>query len=267
MSNIVLQPNSSGTGSITIATPNTNTDRTLNIPDVAGNIVTTGDSATVSPTMLAAGHGGLKSVQVFTSSGTYTKPSGINTIRVTCTGGGGSGGEGKGTYNYNGGGAAGGTAIDIIDASGISTVTVTIGSGGATVTAGNGSAGNAGATSSFGSYCSATGGEGGKQEGGGQPRAQPGTGSGGVINIIGGQGQSQGGGNTVDEARGAIGGASFWGGGGTGACGGRDDLAGLHGEAGRAYGSGGGGGGHSPNTGMGNGGAGKIGIIYIEEYA
>ena len=53
MSNIVLQPNSSGTGSITIATPNTNTDRTLNIPDVAGNLVTTGDSATVSTTMLS----------------------------------------------------------------------------------------------------------------------------------------------------------------------------------------------------------------------
>ena len=33
MSNIVLQPNASGTGNITIATPNTNTDRTLNIPD------------------------------------------------------------------------------------------------------------------------------------------------------------------------------------------------------------------------------------------
>lgn len=54
MSNIVLQPNSSGTGSITIATPNTNTDRTLNIPDVAGNIVTTGDSATVTDAMMHA---------------------------------------------------------------------------------------------------------------------------------------------------------------------------------------------------------------------
>ena len=39
MSNIVLQPNSSGTGSITIATPNTNTDRTLNIPDEAGTLL------------------------------------------------------------------------------------------------------------------------------------------------------------------------------------------------------------------------------------
>ena len=53
MSNIVLQPNASGTGSITITTPNTNTDRTLNIPDVAGNLVTTGDTGTVSMGMLA----------------------------------------------------------------------------------------------------------------------------------------------------------------------------------------------------------------------
>lgn len=55
MSNIVLQPNASGTGNITIATPNTNTDRTLNIPDVAGNFVTTGDTGTISTTMLGTG--------------------------------------------------------------------------------------------------------------------------------------------------------------------------------------------------------------------
>jgi len=60
MSNIVLQPNSSGTGSITIATPNTNTDRTLNIPDVAGDIVTTGDTGTVSDTMLSTPHSYVK---------------------------------------------------------------------------------------------------------------------------------------------------------------------------------------------------------------
>jgi hypothetical protein len=53
MSKIVLQPNASGTGNITITTPNTNTDRTLNIPDVAGNFVTTGDSGTVTSAILA----------------------------------------------------------------------------------------------------------------------------------------------------------------------------------------------------------------------
>ena len=53
MSNIVLQPNASGTGNITIATPNTNTNRTLNIPDVAGNIVTTGDTGSVTAGMVS----------------------------------------------------------------------------------------------------------------------------------------------------------------------------------------------------------------------
>ena len=52
MSNIVLQPNASGTGNITIATPNTNTDRTLNIPDVAGDLVTTGDTGSVTAGMV-----------------------------------------------------------------------------------------------------------------------------------------------------------------------------------------------------------------------
>ena len=68
MSNIVLQPNASGTGNITITTPNTNTDRTLNIPDVAGNLVTTGDSATVTDAMM---HGSLN-----LSAKTLTMPTG-----------------------------------------------------------------------------------------------------------------------------------------------------------------------------------------------
>ena len=36
--------------------------------------------------------GGIKSTQVFTSNGTWTRPSGITKIRVICTGGGGGGG-------------------------------------------------------------------------------------------------------------------------------------------------------------------------------
>ena len=58
MSKIVLQPNASGTGNITITTPNTNTDRTLNIPDVAGNFVTTGDTGTVTQGMIGSGVAG-----------------------------------------------------------------------------------------------------------------------------------------------------------------------------------------------------------------
>jgi len=38
MSKIALTPNASGTGTFTIAAPNTNTDRTLSIPDNSGTI-------------------------------------------------------------------------------------------------------------------------------------------------------------------------------------------------------------------------------------
>src|SRR6056300_1828528 len=55
MSKIAITPNASGTGTINIVAPNTNTDRTLTIPDVTGNVVTTGDSGTVSTTMLGTG--------------------------------------------------------------------------------------------------------------------------------------------------------------------------------------------------------------------
>lgn len=41
MSSIKLSPNASGTGTFTIASPNSNVDRTLNLPDASGTILTT----------------------------------------------------------------------------------------------------------------------------------------------------------------------------------------------------------------------------------
>ena len=52
MSKVVIQGNASGTGDFTIAAPNSNTDRTLTLPDVTGNVVTTGDTSTVTETMI-----------------------------------------------------------------------------------------------------------------------------------------------------------------------------------------------------------------------
>lgn len=75
---------------------------------------------------------GYASMQVFTASGTWTKPSGIRLIEVIVTGG---GNNGINAY----GGLAAGTAIKVIDVSNVSTVAVTIGA--------------AGSVSSFGSYC------------------------------------------------------------------------------------------------------------------
>jgi hypothetical protein len=54
MSKIAITPNASGTGTINIVAPNTNTDRTLTIPDITGNVVTTGDSGSVTGTMIGS---------------------------------------------------------------------------------------------------------------------------------------------------------------------------------------------------------------------
>ena len=45
MSRVVIQGDASGTGDFTIAAPNSNTDRTLTLPDVAGTVLTSGSNA------------------------------------------------------------------------------------------------------------------------------------------------------------------------------------------------------------------------------
>ena len=59
------------------------------------------------------GAGGLRSMQVFNTAGTHTwtKPTGITTIRVFLTGAGGGGGHGNTGQMAGGGGAAGGSAV------------------------------------------------------------------------------------------------------------------------------------------------------------
>lgn len=207
--------------------------------------------------------GGLQSQQVFTSNGTWTKPSGIKKIKVIVTGAGGGGGGGQSTGNGGAGGGAGGTAIEIIDVSSVSTVSVTIGSGGSG--GGNNSSGTGGGTSSFGSYCSASGGYGGttgNQQNNPASTYTRGVGTGGDINITGGDGMASSGGSEDDEPAGSHGGASFWGDGGmSGAPNGSSN-----GGVGQAYGSGGGGGDHNASNGSANGGAGKAGICVVEEY-
>jgi hypothetical protein len=50
MSKIAFQPNASGTGTFTIASPGTNTNRTLTLPDEAGTVLT--NASTISTTQL-----------------------------------------------------------------------------------------------------------------------------------------------------------------------------------------------------------------------
>lgn len=109
---------------------------------------------------------------VFTSNGTWTKPSGLKAAYVFCVGGGGGGGSGArnaaGTNRFGGGGGAGGGtswqyfAADQLGA----TVAVTVGlggTGGAGVTADNtnGAGGTNGGLTSFGTLILALGGGGG----------------------------------------------------------------------------------------------------------
>ena len=71
---------------------------------------------------------GLASVQVFTSSGTWTRPTGITKVMVEVQGAGGGGCKGS---SYHTAGAGGGYARKFLNVSSISTSTITIGAGGA----------------------------------------------------------------------------------------------------------------------------------------
>ena len=175
--------------------------------------------------------GGLQSTQVFTASGTYTKPAGINKIRVFVTGAGASGGMGTANYNAGGGGGAGATAIELIDVSSLSsTVAVTVGTGGTVVTATSTNAVSGGA-SSFGSYCTGGGGiQGANADQSGL--SDGGTATGGDINIRGGDGGCAAGGNSNDERMVASGGSSYWGGGGKGAKPNTSQTGATNGQAG-----------------------------------
>lgn len=117
---------------------------------------------------------GIQGMQVFTGSGTWSRPGGVRYIKVQVQAGAG-GGSGHGE-----GGGAGGYAERFLDVTGISSVSVTIGGGGS----GNyySGVGNDGGTSSFGPYVSAGGGHGANrqnQHSGGVS----GAGSGGNLNL------------------------------------------------------------------------------------
>ena len=64
--------------------------------------------------VVSAGGGGQQSVQVFTASGTWTKPAGLKFAEIICTGGGSGGAGAPGINNCGGSGGGGGTAIKFI---------------------------------------------------------------------------------------------------------------------------------------------------------
>lgn len=125
---------------------------------------------------------------VLTSSQTWTVPLAMQLgyVRpfVKVVGGGGGGARNTGIANGAGGGGGGGVAEELVNLTGVASVDVTVGLGGAGASvAGNN--GVAGGSSGFGAYCSATGGAGGSASGDG---GAGGVGSGGDINYSIGSG-------------------------------------------------------------------------------
>jgi hypothetical protein len=142
---------------------------------VAGPNITMNDS-TVQTTAFIGFNG-----QIFTSSGSFIIPSGVSAMKVTVVGGGGNG-TSTNSATFSGGGGGGGTAIAYLTGltPGVS-VSVTV--GGVT------------GTTSFGAFCSATGGANSgiqntppNSASASTTSAAGGVGTGGALNITGGAG-------------------------------------------------------------------------------
>ncbi|MBU9502813.1 hypothetical protein KTE68_21930 [Burkholderia multivorans] len=209
--------------------------------------------------------GRLLNVRAFYASTTYIPSPGTTAVKVRVQGGGGSGAgavaTGSGQVSLGSGGSAGAYGEGWFT-SGFSGVAITVGNGGAAV---SGGPGNNGQASSFGSLISSPGGLGGISSGAVSPpyavsigTSVPASGTGYMLAPGAAPGLSIAFG--VSGGVGGPGGNSVFGGGG-GAV-----AQGASGAIANAFGAGGGGTMQVQSAGAVTSGAGKIGVVIVEEY-
>ena len=216
----------------------------------------------------ASAAAGLNSMQTFTSSGTWTKPSGITKVIVHVVGAGGGGGGGRTSGSYpNGadGAGAGGLAIKFIDVTSVSTSTITVGA------AGSGGAADSNGTSGGNSIWSdgtdTLTGSGGNYGGAGQGNTSwaGGAATRGTINSRGGGGENGYSDTYGHGGRGGVCANGFGGGPGVGDYNGNSNPT-PNPRIAQGYGHGGAGGNGAGGGGDKVGGAGAAGIVVIWEY-
>lgn len=217
------------------------------------SIGATGVTFPDSTVQASSGATGVNTITVGTTSGTWTKPATVKSIKVTVVGGGGpSGAYPNQGAPLTGGGGGGGTAIRFYPAASIpGPQPYTVGGAGATssfgaapITVVSATGGGAGSTSSAGGGTTVDGGSGG-------------AGSNGNINLSGANGERLYLNTPSTFIAGGNGGSSFLGAGGTSGTG----LS--RGQVGQNYGGGAGGSGPvapGPAT------AGAQGVVIIEEF-
>lgn len=216
---------------------------------------------------LGASKGVFGGLQIYTSSDTWTKPTGLKFIEVTVVAGGGGGGGAASTTGSQAsssvGGGGGGASIKKIAAADLaSTVAVTVGAAGTGGSAGANN-GTAGGNSSFGAHATATGGSGGLGAAASSSNdttfgVAGGVGSSGNINIAGGASNAAAVIGGVRIPTGQSGGSIFGGS--------VPVAAAATGNNAVSFGAGGGGSANNGSQSARAGGNGAAGIVIVREY-